>query len=105
MSTVALAIGLVVGNISTPARACSSPTTLRKAAEAEAAKGGESDTVDFLLGIIPTTLVSAFTEGEVLQTLLVALLVGFALQAMGERARRSCAASGTSSGSSSASSP
>ena len=40
-------------------------------------------TTDFLLGIIPTTLVSALTEGEVLQTLLVALLVGFALQAMG----------------------
>ena len=39
--------------------------------------------MDFLLGIIPTTLVSAFTAGEVLQTLLVALLAGFALQAMG----------------------
>lgn len=39
--------------------------------------------MDFLLGIIPTTIVSAFTAGEVLQTLLVALLAGFALQAMG----------------------
>ncbi len=38
-----------------------------------------------MLGIIPTTLVSSFTEGQVLQTLLVALLVGFALQAMGRR--------------------
>ncbi|WP_449350720.1 cation:dicarboxylate symporter family transporter [Streptomyces shaanxiensis] len=36
-----------------------------------------------MLGIIPTTFVSAFTEGEVLQTLLIALLCGFALQAMG----------------------
>ena len=40
-------------------------------------------TTDFLLGMIPTTLVSSLTEGEVLQALLVALLVGFALQAMG----------------------
>jgi aerobic C4-dicarboxylate transport protein len=39
--------------------------------------------VDFVLSIIPTTMVSAFTEGQVLQTLLVALLTGFALQAMG----------------------
>jgi aerobic C4-dicarboxylate transport protein len=37
----------------------------------------------FLLSLIPTSLLSALTEGSVLQTLLVALLVGFALQAMG----------------------
>ncbi len=39
--------------------------------------------VDFVLSIIPVTFVSAFTEGQVLQTLLIALLTGFALQAMG----------------------
>ncbi|EST28881.1 hypothetical protein N566_22660, partial [Streptomycetaceae bacterium MP113-05] len=39
--------------------------------------------VEFLLGVVPTTLISALTGGEVLQALLVALLVGFALQAMG----------------------
>ncbi|MGW0592220.1 cation:dicarboxylate symporter family transporter [Streptosporangium sp. NPDC002607] len=87
MSTVALGIGLIVGNLIDPGQGLALTDELRKAAEAEAAKGGESDTVTFLLGIIPTTLVSAFTEGEVLQTLLVALLAGFALQAMGERAR------------------
>jgi aerobic C4-dicarboxylate transport protein len=86
MSTVALAIGLVVGNIVHPGEGLMLTDELRKAAEAEAAKGGESDTVSFLVGIIPTTLVSAFTEGQVLQTLLVALLAGFALQAMGDRA-------------------
>ncbi len=42
-------------------------------------------TTEFLLGIIPTSLASAFTEGVVLQTLLVALLTGFALQAMGRQ--------------------
>ncbi|MEV4381784.1 cation:dicarboxylase symporter family transporter [Streptosporangium sp. NPDC049644] len=87
MSTVALGIGLLVGNLIDPGQGLALTDELRKAAEAEAAKGGESDTVTFLLGIIPTTLVSAFTEGEVLQTLLVALLAGFALQAMGERGR------------------
>ncbi|MGJ6961685.1 cation:dicarboxylate symporter family transporter [Streptosporangium sp. G11] len=87
MSTVALGIGLLVGNLVDPGQGLQLTDELRKAAEAEAAKGGESDTVTFLLGIIPTTLVSAFTEGQVLQTLLVALLTGFALQAMGERAK------------------
>jgi aerobic C4-dicarboxylate transport protein len=86
MSTVALAIGLIVGNLVDPGQGLLLTDELRKAAEAEAVKGGESDTVTFLLGIIPTTLVSAFTEGQVLQTLLVALLTGFALLAMGERA-------------------
>ncbi|MEU9837033.1 cation:dicarboxylase symporter family transporter [Streptosporangium sp. NPDC048047] len=85
MSTVALAIGLVVGNLVDPGHGLQLTDELRRSAQAEAAKGGESDTVSFLIGIIPTTLVSAFTEGQVLQTLLVALLAGFALQAMGER--------------------
>ncbi|MFF5210911.1 cation:dicarboxylate symporter family transporter [Streptosporangium sp. NPDC000396] len=86
MSTVALAIGLAVGNLIDPGQGLQLTDQLRQAAAAEAAKGGESDTVTFLLGIVPTTLVSAFTEGQVLQTLLVALLAGFALQSMGERA-------------------
>jgi aerobic C4-dicarboxylate transport protein len=40
---------------------------------------------DFVLGIIPDTLFSALTSQEVLQTLLVALLVGFAIQALGPK--------------------
>ncbi|MDH2424401.1 cation:dicarboxylase symporter family transporter [Sphaerisporangium sp. TRM90804] len=85
MSLVALLIGLVVGNLVHPGEGLLLTDELRKAGEEQAAKGGESDTVTFLLGIIPTTLVSAFTEGQVLQTLLVALLTGFALQLMGTR--------------------
>jgi len=84
MSTIALIIGLIVGNVIDPGSGLQLTDEARKAAD-EAAKAGDSDTVEFLLGIIPTTLVSAFTEGEILQTLLVALLAGFALQAMGER--------------------
>jgi Na+/H+-dicarboxylate symporters len=87
MSTAALAIGLVVGNLIDPGSGLQLTDEARQAAESEAAKAAETDTVAFLLGIIPTTLVSAFTEGEILQTLLVALLAGFALQAMGERGR------------------
>ncbi|PWW57027.1 cation:dicarboxylate symporter family transporter [Actinokineospora spheciospongiae] len=81
MSTVALAIGLVVGNLLHPGDGLQ--LTEAVAAKGEAQVGEAASTTEFLLGIIPTTLVSAFTEGEVLQTLLVALLVGFALQVMG----------------------
>ncbi|WP_346776528.1 cation:dicarboxylase symporter family transporter [Streptomyces sp. HNM0574] len=82
MSTVALGIGLVVGNFLDPGHGLHLSEAAKDAGAAEAEGGGEG-TSDFLLGIIPTTMVSAFTQGEVLQTLLVALLVGFALQAMG----------------------
>lgn len=82
MSTVALAIGLVVGNILEPGSGLHLTETVRHAGQAQTSGGGES-LPEFLLGMIPTTLVSAFTQGEVLQTLLVALLVGFGLQALG----------------------
>lgn len=82
MSTVALAIGLVVGNLLQPGAGLHITDETRAAGEQQT-EGASEGTADFLLGIIPKTLVSAFTEGEVLQTLLVALLAGFALQAMG----------------------
>lgn len=82
MSTAALAIGLVVGNLLEPGSGLHLTDAVRHAGEAQA-KGGSESTTQFLLGIIPTTMVSAFTGGQVLQTLLVALLAGFALQAMG----------------------
>ncbi|MEH0841492.1 cation:dicarboxylase symporter family transporter [Micromonospora sp. CPCC 205711] len=84
MSTVALAIGLVVGNLIHPGAGLNLGPDLAGAGKA-AAGDKSGGTVDFLLGIIPTTLFSALTEGEVLQALLVALLVGFAVQAMGRR--------------------
>ncbi|MFG2495885.1 cation:dicarboxylate symporter family transporter [Streptomyces caniferus] len=82
MSTVALAIGLVVGNLLDPGSGLHLTETVRHAGHAQTEGGGES-LPEFLLGMIPKTLVSAFTQGEVLQTLLVALLVGFGLQALG----------------------
>lgn len=82
MSVVALAIGLLVGNLLEPGAGLHLTEAARSAGAKQAAGASES-TVDFLLGIIPTTMVSAFTEGQVLQTLLIALLAGFALQALG----------------------
>ncbi|MFC5730184.1 MULTISPECIES: cation:dicarboxylate symporter family transporter [Nocardioides] len=84
MSTVALAIGLVVGNLLNPGGGFTIDASTASAG-AEQAAGGHGSTSEFLLGIIPTSLLSAVTSGEVLQTLLVALLVGFALQAMGSQ--------------------
>jgi aerobic C4-dicarboxylate transport protein len=82
MSLVALSIGLVVGNILDPGSGLAVTDAIKDVGHAQV-DAEAKDTTEFLLGIIPTTIVSAFTEGEVLQTLLVALLAGFALQAMG----------------------
>jgi aerobic C4-dicarboxylate transport protein len=84
MSVVALVIGLVVGNVLHPGSGMQITESLRGAGAEQASEGSQT-TTEFLLGIIPDTLVSALTAGEVLQTLLVALLAGFALQAMGEK--------------------
>ncbi|MHA7208312.1 cation:dicarboxylate symporter family transporter [Arthrobacter sp. MDT1-65] len=81
MSTFALGIGLVVGNLINPGEGLDiSSSTYELPATAEGAPEG---TVGFLLSIIPTTLLSALTGPSILQTLFVALLVGFALQKMG----------------------
>ncbi|KXF56920.1 C4-dicarboxylate transporter [Rhodococcus sp. SC4] len=86
MSTVALGIGLLVGNLLNPGSGLniSADTAGTGAALAEKAHGA-GGTMDFLQSIIPTSLMSALTEGSVLQTLFVALLVGFGLQALGKQ--------------------
>ncbi|MEU5405923.1 cation:dicarboxylate symporter family transporter [Nocardia asteroides] len=83
MSTVALGIGLVVGNLIEPGSGLGTGTAGAGAKYAEQAHGA-GGTWDFVQNIVPTTLVSALTAGSVLQALFVALLVGFAVQAMGE---------------------
>ena len=80
MSTFALAIGLLVGNFIHPGEGLdiqASSDAAPAAAEDEAGMTG------FLLSIIPTTLLASLTGESILQTLFVALLVGFALQKMG----------------------
>ena len=82
MSTVALGIGLVVGNLIKPGEGLRLDDAAASAGQEQAA-AGHGSTTEFLLGIIPDSMLSSLTSGEVLQTLLVALLVGFALQQMG----------------------
>jgi aerobic C4-dicarboxylate transport protein len=85
MSTVALAIGLVVGNVLHPGDGLQLTQDMRDAGQEYAvpAEDAPEGLTGFVLSLIPTTLVSSLTSGSVLQALLVALLVGFALQAMG----------------------
>ena len=83
-STIALAIGLVVGNLIHPGSGLHLTKALAAAGQKQV--GGEAGTTtDFLLGIIPTTMFSSVTDGQVLQALFVALLVGFAIQSLGAR--------------------
>ncbi len=82
MSTIALAIGLLVGNVIHPGDGLKLTADVA-AKGAKAATGDTGTTADFVLHMIPTTLFSGFTTDVVLQTLLVALLTGFALQSMG----------------------
>lgn len=84
MSTVALGIGLVVGNLLDPGSGLSLSADASAAGVGLAEKAhGAGGTMDFVASIIPTSMLSALTAGNVLQTLFVALLVGFGLQAMG----------------------
>jgi aerobic C4-dicarboxylate transport protein len=84
MSTVALIIGLVVGNLLQPGASLQLTDAARAAGEKAAGGEEAASTTEFLLGIIPTTLVSPLTGEFVLQTLFVALLVGFAVQGLGQ---------------------
>lgn len=82
MSTFALFIGLLVGNTIKPGEGLAIP----KGGGAEFVKSGESGGGTGLIkSIIPDTLFSSLTAGSVLQTLFVALLVGFAVQRMGKQ--------------------
>ena len=83
MSTVALAIGLLVGNLISPGTGLNISGNADAGAKLAEQAHGAGGTLEFIQHIIPTTLLSSLTEGNVLQTLFVALLVGFGLQAMG----------------------
>ncbi|WIY68756.1 dicarboxylate/amino acid:cation symporter [Aquidulcibacter paucihalophilus] len=85
-STLALIIGLVIANVVQPGRGLNiDPATLNAGAVAQyTAAAHESTIVGFLTGIIPNTLVSAFVEGNILQTLFVSILFGIALAMAGD---------------------
>jgi aerobic C4-dicarboxylate transport protein len=81
VTTVALAIGLLVVTIVQPGRGMNvNPATLDPSAIRDyASQGQQLHAVDFLLNIIPDTLAGAFAKGEILQVLLLAILFGLAL--------------------------
>jgi aerobic C4-dicarboxylate transport protein len=89
VSTVALVIGLVVGNlVPTGAGFNADPATLDAGAVNQYAGQARAQTVTaFLLNIIPTTVVDAFARGNMLQVILVSILFGVALAAIGPRAK------------------
>ena len=80
-STLALIIGLIVANVVKPGAGLNiDPASLDAAAVANYAETAHEQTLSgFLLGIIPKTLFSALTEGNILQVLLVAILAGVAI--------------------------
>ena len=86
VSTFALIIGLIVINIAKPGEGMNiDPATLDTSGISKYVESGASQsTVDFLMHIIPNTVVGAFAEGEILQVLLFALLFGFALHKLGD---------------------
>jgi aerobic C4-dicarboxylate transport protein len=89
VTTLALIIGLVVGNVFTPGAGFhADPSTLdAKSLAKYTSAASQMDTVQFLLHIIPKTFVSAFAEGEILQVLFLAILFGLALGRLGEHGR------------------
>ena len=89
VSTLALLIGLIVGNVVRPGSAFNvNPATLDAKAVADYAGQAKAQSVtDFLMHIIPTTVVDAFAKGDILEVLLVSVLFGFALAALGSRCK------------------
>lgn len=87
VSTFALAIGLVVGNVVRPGAGLGvDPATLDAGAVASYVDAAHEQNVPgFVLAIIPDTLASAFTSGQILQVLFVAILFGIALALIGEK--------------------
>ena len=87
VSSFALIIGLVVGNLIPVGRGLAvNPDAAAVATYVKQAEAQKS--VDFVLNIIPDSVVGALARGDILQVLLFAILFGFALMALGERGHR-----------------
>lgn len=88
-STLALAIGMIVANVAQPGAGMHiDPATLdAKAVSTYASKAHESTITGFLMNIIPTTIVGAFADGDILQVLFFSVLFGISLAMVGERGK------------------
>ena len=89
VSTIALLCGIIVGHlVKTGAGFNLDPATLdTKAVVSYAGQAKAQSIGDFILHIVPTTIVDAFAKGDILQVLLVALLFGFAISMAGPRGK------------------
>ena len=87
VSSIALVVGLVIINIVRPGAGMNVDVSQldTKSIAAYTGPGKMQSTTDFILNIIPNTLVDAFAKGEILQVLLIAVLFGFALHRFGGR--------------------
>ena len=90
VSTLALAVGLIVANLVQPGAGLNvDPASLDTSKVASyVSQAKETSVTGFLLNIIPDTMFSAFTSGEILQVLLVSILFGIALAMLGDRGDR-----------------
>ncbi len=89
VSTLALFIGMFVGNVAHPGSGfnVNVATLDAKSVASYAGAAKEQSVTEFLMNIIPTTMVNAFAQGNILQVLLVAVLFGFALALIGEKGK------------------
>jgi len=89
VTTLALIVGLIVVNVLQPGSGMNiDPRSIdTKSIQVYTTKAGQQSTVEFLMHIIPNTVVGAFAEGEILQVLFFAVLFAFALFMLGERGR------------------
>ncbi|KLN53555.1 dicarboxylate/amino acid:cation symporter [Variovorax paradoxus] len=87
VSSVALVVGLVIINIVRPGAGMNVDVSQldTKSIAAYTGPGKMQSTTDFLLNVIPNTVVDAFAKGEILQVLLIAVMFGFALHKFGGR--------------------
>jgi len=85
-STLALVVGLVTANVIQPGRGLNiDPSTLNAGAVTQYSSAAHETTIQgFLMGIIPDTVVSAFSTGNILQVLFVSILFGIALAMVGD---------------------
>src|SRR5437660_1397349 len=89
VTSLALIVGLIVVNILQPGVGMNvdARTIDTKSIQVYTTKAGQQGTVEFLMHIIPNTVVGAFAEGEILQVLFFAILFAFGLFMLGERGR------------------
>jgi aerobic C4-dicarboxylate transport protein len=87
MTTLALIIGLIVVNVWQPGAGIDASSADPKAVQSFLAQAKEQSAVQFLMHIIPNTVVGAFAEGEIVQVLLFSVLFAFGLHMIGERGK------------------